>query len=61
MSEKIELVIKDNIAIIRLMDPENFNPLNKNTGKKLLETMYINSWKIFSINLKSFLEYYILI
>jgi hypothetical protein len=42
MNEKIELVIKDNIAIIRLMDPENFNPL-------------INSRKIFSINLKSFL------
>jgi len=39
MDEKIELVIKDNIAIIRLMDPENFNPLNKNTGKKLLETI----------------------
>ncbi|TKJ25034.1 MAG: hypothetical protein CEE42_08890 [Promethearchaeota archaeon Loki_b31] len=39
MNEKIELVIKDNIAIIRLMDPENFNPLNKYTGKKLLETI----------------------
>jgi 2-(1,2-epoxy-1,2-dihydrophenyl)acetyl-CoA isomerase len=39
MNEKIELVIKDNIAIIRLMDPENFNPLNKNTGKMLLETI----------------------
>jgi len=39
MDEKIELVIKDDIAIIRLMDPENFNPLNKNTGKKLLETI----------------------
>ncbi len=39
MSEKIELVIKDNIAIIKLMDPENFNPLNKKTGKKLLETI----------------------
>jgi 2-(1,2-epoxy-1,2-dihydrophenyl)acetyl-CoA isomerase len=39
MNEKIELVIKDNIAIIRLMDPENFNPLNKNSGKRLLETI----------------------
>jgi hypothetical protein len=36
MNEKIELVIKDNIAIIRLTDPENFNPLNKSSGKKLL-------------------------
>ncbi len=39
MDEKIELVIKDNIAIIRLTDPENFNPLNKSSGKKLLETI----------------------
>ncbi len=39
MNKKIELVIKDNIAIIRLMDPENFNPLNKSSGKKLLETI----------------------
>ncbi len=39
MNEKIELVIKDNIAIIKLTDPENFNPLNKSTGKKLLETI----------------------
>ena len=39
MSEKIELLIKDNIAIIKLMDPENLNPLNKKTGKKLLETI----------------------
>ena len=39
MNEKIELVIKDNIAIIRLTDPENFNPLNKSSGKKLLETI----------------------
>jgi 2-(1,2-epoxy-1,2-dihydrophenyl)acetyl-CoA isomerase len=37
MNEKIELVIKDNIAIIRLTDPENFNPLNKSSGKKLLK------------------------
>jgi 2-(1,2-epoxy-1,2-dihydrophenyl)acetyl-CoA isomerase len=39
MDEKIELVIKDNIAIIRLTDPENFNPLNKSSGKNLLETI----------------------
>lgn len=39
MNKKIELVIKDNIAIIRLMDPENFNPLNKSSGKELLETI----------------------
>lgn len=39
MENKINLDIRDNIAIIKLMDPENLNPLNKETGKELYETL----------------------
>ncbi len=37
--EKIEIVKKDKIAIIKLIDAENLNPLNKETAKELLETL----------------------
>jgi len=39
MDNAIKLEINDNIALITLSNPENFNPLNKITGKKLLETI----------------------
>jgi len=39
MEKKIELEIKDDIAIIKLIDPKNLNPLNKDTAKELLETL----------------------
>ncbi len=39
MEKKIELEIKNNIAIIKFNDPKNLNPLNKDTGRQLLETL----------------------
>ncbi len=39
MGNKITLDIRDNIATIKLMDPEKLNPLNKETGKELYETL----------------------
>jgi len=39
MGNKITLEIRDNIATIKLMDPENLNPLNKETGKELYDTL----------------------
>ncbi|UCD02029.1 MAG: enoyl-CoA hydratase/isomerase family protein [Promethearchaeota archaeon] len=39
MEKKIDLVIKENIATIKLNDPENLNPLNKETAKKLLDIL----------------------
>jgi 2-(1,2-epoxy-1,2-dihydrophenyl)acetyl-CoA isomerase len=40
MSEKkIETTKKEKIAIIKINDPENFNPLNINTGNQLLEEL----------------------
>ena len=39
MEKKIDLVIKENIAIIKLIDAENLNPLNKETAKRLLEVL----------------------
>ena len=41
MGNKITFEIKDNIATIKLMDPENLNPLNKETGKELYDTLEI--------------------
>ena len=37
MEKKIEVVIKDNIATIKLIDPDNFNALSRETAKQLLE------------------------
>ena len=39
MGNKITLGIRDNIATIKLMDPEKLNPLNKETGRELYETL----------------------
>ncbi len=39
IKEKIKLVIKDNIATIKFIDPENHNPLNKDMGRKLLDIL----------------------
>ena len=40
MSEKkIDLAIKNKIATIAIVDPENYNPLNKETGKQLLDVL----------------------
>jgi 2-(1,2-epoxy-1,2-dihydrophenyl)acetyl-CoA isomerase len=39
MGNKISLEIRDNIATIKLMDPEKLNPLNKETGNELYETL----------------------
>ena len=41
MGKKITLEIRNNIATIKLMDPENLNPLNKETGKELYDTLEI--------------------
>lgn len=41
MGNKITLEIRDNIATIKLMDPENLNPLNKETGKELYDALEI--------------------
>ena len=39
MGNKITLEIRNNIATIKLMDSENLNPLNKETGKELYDTL----------------------
>lgn len=39
MGNKINLLIEKKIATIRLIDPENLNPLNKETAKELLESL----------------------
>ena len=39
MDNKIKLEIKNDIGIITLSNPENLNPLNKITGKTLLDTI----------------------
>lgn len=39
MKNSVKLTIKDEIAVVTLTNPENFNPLNKATGKELLETI----------------------
>jgi 2-(1,2-epoxy-1,2-dihydrophenyl)acetyl-CoA isomerase len=39
MGNNVKLTVKDNIAVVTLTNPENFNPLNKVTGKELLETI----------------------
>jgi 2-(1,2-epoxy-1,2-dihydrophenyl)acetyl-CoA isomerase len=41
MGNKIAFEIRDKIAIIKLMDSDNLNPLNKETGKKLNDTLEI--------------------
>ncbi|MFX1324216.1 MAG: enoyl-CoA hydratase/isomerase family protein [Promethearchaeota archaeon] len=37
MEKKIDLMIKNNIATIKFMDPDNLNPLNKQIAKELVE------------------------
>ncbi|MFW9877127.1 MAG: enoyl-CoA hydratase/isomerase family protein [Candidatus Thorarchaeota archaeon] len=37
MEEKTKLEIKENVAIIKFIDPDNLNPLNKESAKQLLE------------------------
>ncbi|MHA2283185.1 MAG: enoyl-CoA hydratase/isomerase family protein [Promethearchaeota archaeon] len=39
MGKKIDMVIEDKIATIKLIDPENLNPLNKEVAKELLESL----------------------
>jgi len=39
MGKKIDLLIKENIATIKFTDPENLNPLNKETVKQLLHVL----------------------
>ena len=39
MGKKIDLIIKENIARIKFIDPENLNPLNKETAKQLLQVL----------------------
>ncbi|NHJ22256.1 MAG: enoyl-CoA hydratase/isomerase family protein [Candidatus Lokiarchaeota archaeon] len=39
MGNNVKLTVKDNIAVVTLTNPDNFNPLNKATGKELLETI----------------------
>ncbi len=41
MGNKIALEIRNSIATIKLMDSENLNPLNKETGKELYDTLEI--------------------
>lgn len=41
MEKNVILTTKDNIAVITLTNPENYNPLNKATGKDLLETIEV--------------------
>ena len=41
MGNKIALEIRNNIATIKLMDSENLNPLNKETGKELYDTLEV--------------------
>ncbi|MFW9941892.1 MAG: enoyl-CoA hydratase/isomerase family protein, partial [Candidatus Thorarchaeota archaeon] len=37
--EKVEVAKKEKIAIIKLIDAEHLNPLNKETAKELSETL----------------------
>ncbi|MEJ2249290.1 MAG: enoyl-CoA hydratase/isomerase family protein [Candidatus Lokiarchaeota archaeon] len=37
--EKFNLIIENKIAVIRFMDPDNYNPLNKESAKELLEIL----------------------
>ncbi|MFX1428386.1 MAG: enoyl-CoA hydratase/isomerase family protein [Promethearchaeota archaeon] len=37
--KKLELNIKDNIALLKFVDPENLNPLNQESAKELLEKL----------------------
>lgn len=37
--KKLELNIKDNIATLKFIDPENLNPLNQESAKELLEKL----------------------
>jgi 2-(1,2-epoxy-1,2-dihydrophenyl)acetyl-CoA isomerase len=39
MEKKIELATKDSIAVIKFIDPENFNPLGKESAKQLLDIL----------------------
>jgi len=39
MEKKIGFAIKDKVAIIKFVDPENLNPLSKESAKQLLETL----------------------
>ncbi|MFX1445824.1 MAG: enoyl-CoA hydratase/isomerase family protein [Promethearchaeota archaeon] len=39
MAKNTELIIKDKIATIKLIDSDNFNPLSKETAKELLTTL----------------------
>ncbi len=39
MGKKIDVQIENKIATIKLTDPENLNPLNKETAKDLLESL----------------------
>ena len=39
MGKKIDVQIENKIATIKLIDPENLNPLNKETAKELLESL----------------------
>ncbi len=39
MGKKIDVQIENKIATIKLMDPENLNPLNKEMAKDLLESL----------------------
>jgi len=39
MRKKIDLIIKESIAKIKFIDPENLNPLNKETVKQLLQVL----------------------
>jgi len=39
MGNYLTLEIRNNIATIKLMDPENLNPLNKESGKELYDTL----------------------
>jgi len=39
MEKKIDLEIKDKIATVKFIDPENFNALSRETAKQLLEVL----------------------
>lgn len=39
MDQKVDFKIEGNVAIIRLIDPDNFNPLSIESGKQLLEVL----------------------
>jgi 2-(1,2-epoxy-1,2-dihydrophenyl)acetyl-CoA isomerase len=39
LNKKVDFKIEGNVAIIRLIDPDNFNPLSIESGKELLEVL----------------------